>query len=65
MAEVKDKMITVESLSALHEHNKDTYLTKVDPTASGTFTMDGVIKLGNATLSYNNSENALEIVFVD
>ena len=28
MAEVKDKIITVESLSALHEYNKATYETK-------------------------------------
>ena len=30
MAEIKDKIITVESLSALHEHNKNTYVTKTD-----------------------------------
>ena len=28
MAEVKDKIVTVESLSSLHEHNKSTYMTK-------------------------------------
>lgn len=28
MAEIKDKVVTVESLSALHEYNKDTYMTK-------------------------------------
>lgn len=28
MAEVKNKVITAESLSALHEHNKTTYETK-------------------------------------
>lgn len=28
MAEIKDKVITVESLSALHEHNKETFETK-------------------------------------
>ena len=30
MAEVKDKLVTIESLSALHEHNKNTYETKVN-----------------------------------
>ena len=30
MAEVKDKLVTVESLSTLHEHNKSTYETKVN-----------------------------------
>lgn len=28
MAEVKDKIVTVESLSALHEYNKETFETK-------------------------------------
>lgn len=28
MAEIKDKVVTVESLSALHEHNKETYMEK-------------------------------------
>lgn len=28
MAEVKDKIVTVTSLSILHEHNKETYETK-------------------------------------
>ena len=28
MAEIKDKVITAESLLALHEHNKNTYETK-------------------------------------
>ena len=28
MADLKDKVITVESLGALHEHNKATYETK-------------------------------------
>ena len=30
MAEIKDKVVTVESLSALHEHNKETYIAKTD-----------------------------------
>ena len=28
MAEIKDKVVTVESLSSLHEYNKNTYETK-------------------------------------
>lgn len=32
MAEVKDKVITTESLKALHEHNKTTYETKENVT---------------------------------
>ena len=30
MAEVKDKVITVESLKALHEYNKETFETKAN-----------------------------------
>lgn len=32
MADIKDKVVTVESLSALHEHNKETYETKTNVT---------------------------------
>lgn len=74
MAEVKNKVVTVESLNALHTHNKNTYMTKVDPTGSGTITMtgDGVftgdvaassITLGNAILNYDSTEGALKISF--
>ena len=43
MAEVetKDKVVTVESLSILHEHNKDTYMPMANPVGSGTMTMNG------------------------
>lgn len=41
MAETKDKVITAESLSAVHTYNENTYLTKFNPTGSGTFTMSG------------------------
>ena len=75
MAEIKDKVVTVESLSILHEDNKNTYMVKNDPTCNGTMTMDG-----NANFSGNvdvgsimigskiklvPTENALEIVFLD
>jgi hypothetical protein len=30
MAEIKDKVVTAESLKALHEHNKETYETKAN-----------------------------------
>lgn len=41
MAEIKDKVVTVESLSILHEHNKDTYMPIVNPIGSGTMTING------------------------
>lgn len=46
MAEVKDKIVTVESLSALHEHNKETYMAKVDPTGTGSFSMNDSVASG-------------------
>jgi hypothetical protein len=36
MAEIKDKIVTVESLKTLHEHNENTYETKAN-----------VVNLGN------------------
>lgn len=41
MAEVKDKIITAESLLAVHEHNKETYMTKENPSGTGNLTMTG------------------------
>lgn len=74
MAEVKNKVVTVESLAAVNTHNKNTYITKVDPTGSGTLTMTGdgaftgdvaanSITLGNAILNYDSTEGALKISF--
>lgn len=75
MAEVKDKIVTVESLAALHTHNQNTYITQSDPTGSGTFTMTGdgdfsgdvsanSLMVGNAIINYDSSEGALKISFV-
>lgn len=41
MAEIKDKVVTVESLSILHEHNRNTYMPTVDPIGSGAMTING------------------------
>ena len=41
MAQTKDKVVTVESLAAVHTHNVDTYMTKSNPTGSGTMNIDG------------------------
>lgn len=56
MAQVKDKVVTVKSLSALHEHNKDSYMSKVNPTGNGTMTIDG-----DGNFSGNVSTNSLMI----
>lgn len=74
MAEVKNKIVTVESLAAVNTHNQQTYMTKVDPTGSGTLSMsgDGVftgdvtansVTLGKAILTYDTTEGALKISF--
>lgn len=79
MAEVKDKIVTVESLAAvktaIDTNNQNTYMTKVDPTGSGTMTITGdgnftgdvtasSITLGKAVLNYDTIEGALKISFV-
>ena len=74
MAEVKNKIVTVESLAAVHTYNKDTYMTKDDPTGTGTLTMTGggnfsgvvqagSVQIGNAKLEYDSSDGVLKIVF--
>lgn len=50
MAEIKDKVVTVESLSALHTHNKETYVAKTDVISvenGGTNSSDGATGLAN------------------
>ena len=74
MAEVKNKVVTVESLAAVNTHNKDTYMTKDDPTGTGTMTMTGggnfsgivnvgSLKIGDATLEYDSTDGVLKITF--
>ena len=74
MAEVKNKVVTVESLAAVNTHNQETYMTKSDPTGVGTLTMTGdgnfsgvvdagSLKIGDATLEYDSSDGVLKIVF--
>jgi hypothetical protein len=74
MADTKDKIVTVESLAAVHTHNQDTYMTKVDPAGSGTLSMSGdgaftgdvaanSVTLGKAMLTYDTTEGALKISF--
>lgn len=74
MAEVKNKVVTVESLAAVNTHNKETYMTKNDPTGTGTMTMTGdakfsgiveadSLKLGNAVLEYDSTDGVLKITF--
>ena len=74
MAEVKNKVVTVESLAAVNTHNQETYMTKDDPTGTGTMTITGngsfsgvvnagSLKIGSAKLEYDSSDGVLKIVF--
>lgn len=66
MAEVKDKVVTVESLSTLHEHNKKTYMPMADPTGIGTMTIDGDGKFsGNLNVSSITIGSKIQLVPVD
>lgn len=50
MAETKDKVITAESLKALHDYNKETYVNKTDIVSienGGTNATDGSTGLAN------------------
>lgn len=74
MAEVKNKVVTVESLAAVNAHNQETYMAKSDPTGVGTMTMTGggnfsgvvnvgSLQIGNAKLEYDSSDGILKIIF--
>lgn len=74
MADVKNKVVTVESLAAVNTHNQETYMTKNDPTGSGTMTMTGdgnfsgivnagSLQIGDAKLEYDSSDGVLKIIF--
>lgn len=74
MAEIKNKVVTVESLAAVNAHNQETYMAKSDPTGVGTMTMTGggnfsgvvnvgSLQIGNAKLEYDSSDGILKIIF--
>jgi hypothetical protein len=56
MAEIKDKIVTAESLSVLHDYNKKSYMPMVDPEGIGTMTIDG-----NANFSGNVNVGSISI----
>lgn len=74
MAEIKDKVVTVESLAILHENNKNAYMPKSDPIGNGTMTMDGNasfsgdVVVGSLMIGTNvmlvPTADSLEIVFM-
>lgn len=75
MAQVKDKVVTVESLAAVHTHNQNAYMAKTNPNGTGTLSMSGdgnftgdvaanSYTLGNAVLNYDATIGALKISFI-
>lgn len=60
MAEIKDKVVTVESLSTLHEHNKNYYMTKDNPTGVGAFSLNRAdnTEIGNYSFAEGNVATA-------
>ena len=61
MTETKDKVVTLESLVALHNHNQESYMAQVDPIGSGVMTIDS-IRMGNVLLE--PTADSLNIVFL-
>lgn len=75
MAEIKDKIVTVESLAAVHAYNQGAYMTQTNPSGNGTFSMNGngnfsgninvdTLIMGNTILRYDSAEGALKVSFV-
>lgn len=75
MAEIKDKVVTVESLATLHEHNKKSYMQMNDPSGTGMMTMEGdasfsgSVNIGSlfigSKIKLVPTDDGLEIVFLD
>lgn len=66
MAEVKDKVVTVESLATVHEYNKNTYMSMANPSGSGTMTITGDGNFsGNLNVSSITIGTKIQLVPVD
>lgn len=69
MAEIKDKVVTLESLSALHEHNKNAYLSSINPNGNGALKINGSgnftgsLTIGNVLIEATG--DALNFLFLD
>lgn len=67
MAEVKDKVITAESLLALHEHNKTTYETKtnVENLLNTKFDkpQNNIVPIANGGTNASNGADGLKNLF--
>lgn len=57
MATIENKVVTVESLKEVHDYSKDTYMTKTDPTGTGSLSLnrraDSTVGLESVAMGYN------------
>lgn len=75
MAEIKDKVVTVESLATLHKHNENSYMSKDNPVGNGIMMMNGDAEFsGNVNvgtfmigskIKLVPTGDSLEIIFLD
>ena len=59
MAELKDKVITVESLKAKHDYDEGTYLKKSGGTMTGDITLSGGADVAASNKDYLQMEKIL------
>lgn len=63
MAETKDKIVTVESLDALHKYNQESYMVNNNPSATGSLSLnrraDTTISQGSVALGGNTVAQAV------
>ena len=65
MAGTKDKVVTVESLKALHDYNKKAYVPMVDPEVMGDLNvLDGDVYVDGTKLVKSTAED-LKTLFAD
>lgn len=69
MAEIKDKVITAESLKALHDYNKNTYETQtnVENLLNGKFDKpeNDIVPITNGGTNASNGATGLKNLFAD
>ena len=64
MAEIKDKVVTVDSLAAVHDYNQKTFMPMVNPEAMGDLSVhdgDGWFS-GDVYVGGDNKDNGTKLV---
>ena len=68
MAEIKKNVVSTESLSVLHEYDKNTYMPMVNPSGSGTITIDNINTnslVFGSSIKLVPTNDRIEIIFLD